>query len=170
MTNQQSWTSRVDERMAGMSPEGRRWVSVGILIFGVVIALWGVRSVYFALASKNWPTTEGTVVSQEYVTKQEDRGWRGTRSFYHVSYTYSVENVAYTSDNVRFGLQILSVFFSAVEEKHAAHYPTGRKVTVYYHPQRPGVSVLEPGHDFQSVLMSLFGFSLAVFGTRRLLS
>jgi hypothetical protein len=155
--------------MAGMSPEGRRWVSVGILVFGVVVALWGVRTVYFSLASKNWPTTEGTVISQEYVTKREDSGWRGTRYFYQVSYTYSVEGVAYTSDNVRFGLQILSVFFSAIEQEDAARYPTGTKVSVYYHPQRPGVSVLEPGHSFESVLMVLFGFALAVFATQRLL-
>jgi len=57
MYNRQGWRSRVEEGMAGLSPETRRWVSVGILIFGVVVALWGARSVYFALASHSAPAS-----------------------------------------------------------------------------------------------------------------
>jgi hypothetical protein len=167
MNDRQNWLSGVRAWTADLSPEARMWVSVGMLIFGVVVCLWGARTLYFCLTSKSWPTTEGTVTSKEYVREEEYKHGR-TDYYYRVSYTYSVEGVDYSSDNVRFGIQVLSPFFSAIERSEAAHYSPGVKVTVYYHPDRPGVSVLEPGHAFDSVLMVMLGIVVAGYGVRGL--
>ncbi len=54
---------------------------------------------------------------------------------------------------------------ATVMKNALSRYPQGADVAVYYDPQRPSRSCLEPGASFRSALVaSVFGFGLTTFG------
>ena len=59
-------------------------------------------------------------------------------------YRYVVGGRERTGDRVCFG-DGLGVSWRSSAERRAGRYPVGRKVSVFYDPEEPDVSVLEPG-------------------------
>jgi hypothetical protein len=116
--------------------------SMGIfLLVGVGLSFWGWTILQNARASAAWPTAEGTITSSE-VTRSTDA--EGADSYSpEVTYTYSVNNAGYSNDTIKFGENSYSSRRKAQEI--VDNYPAGKNVTVYYDPERPDRSVLEPG-------------------------
>jgi hypothetical protein len=121
-------------------------------LVAVLVILGGCR----ASDSKNWPTTQGTVIA-----------FRATPN-----YQYTVASGNFTNDyvscNELFGLSRELTD----SEKYAVRYPLNATVTVHYHPTKPDISVLETKFDSStfwrdtavlSVIVLVFGYGL-VFG------
>ena len=118
------------------------WISVGMMVIGVVLAFMSLRSI-------NYKQTEGTIVQSAIV-----RSSRGATSA-RIRYTYSVNDVNYENDTVTYGLTNLRD-----NEALISQYPAGSRVPVYYSITDPSYSVLEKGFSFASLGMSLLGVVL----------
>ena len=119
-------------------------------------------------AARDWPTTEGEVTSASVRTeittetrRSAGRYGGGTSSTesrtYHadIHYVYTVDGTQYEAGRV-----VVDEFGTGDRgraEQIIAKYPVGSKVTVYYDPKRPSVTVLEPGTSGGSVTLFVFG-------------
>ena len=90
-----------------------------------------------AYHSSRWPSVKGTI-SESYVYSDEDSDRP------RVKYRYTVGDKEYSNKVVtlkqRSDTQSLKNSEAIVSD-----YPEGSSVTVYYHPKKPGYSVLEQG-------------------------
>ena len=116
--------------------------SMGIfLLIGIGLTYWGWNILQNARASESWPTADG-IVTRSQVSHSTDA--EGGDSYQpQVTYTYSAINSTYENNTIKFGENSYSSRKKA--DGIAASYPVGKNVTVYYDPQQPIKSVLEPG-------------------------
>lgn len=110
------------------------------LLIGAGLSVWGWTILQNARASATWPTAEGTITASE-VTHSSDEDGDSYRP--EVAYDYQAGGQFHTSYTIKFGENSYSSRRRA--ETIAANYPVGKQVTVYYDPEQPGRSVLEPG-------------------------
>ena len=134
-----------------------------ILISGVVLFKFG-QDILRGLNSRNWPTTQGTIMYsgiQAHQSSDED----GTSTSYDaaVQYSYQVAGQAFQGTRKSFS----DVRTSSVQraQRILERYPQGSSVTVYHHPENPSLSVLEPGVGWFSyiggiIVLGLFGFGI----------
>lgn len=121
------------------------------ICIGVGVTILGSRVLKKSKASTGWPTVEGTVTSAETRIARHPAGDRARSSTKAVVvYSYSVEGIKYSSDRISF-------VQDGAGSGHEAHqivrrYPFGKKVKVYFNPDDPRVSVLEPGMSLSSFM------------------
>lgn len=128
--------------------------SMGIfLLVGLGLSVWGWTILQDARASASWPSAEGRVIGSE-VTRSTDADGGDSYSP-EVTYSYTVENASYTNDLIKFGENAYGSRNKA--EEIAANYPVGRAVTVYYDPEQPDLSALEPGVTAGSFIVLCIG-------------
>jgi hypothetical protein len=94
-----------------------------------------------AVASIDWPTTEGVVLTSaiEEVGWSDNEGWCPS-----VRYAYTVGGKKYVFDRV----EIQSICNGSTDYyagEVIRRYPVGKRVVVFYNPQNPAFAVLEPG-------------------------
>lgn len=135
------------------------WDSIGLpLLFcvvGLVLALFGYQNLSYAEQSTEWPTTEGTVVYSDTTSHLNQN--QGKRSYSaDVRYEYEVAGTEYTSSNISFQHETSGSHRDEIQAI-VARYPKGKRVTVYYKPERPKTAVLEPGADSPSYGMLIVG-------------
>jgi len=98
-----------------------------------------------ALASKKWPTVEGTVDSSEILTWREQSG-EGNRSYFPlIDYSYFINERRFQSRRIKVGRQ--ETLWKRRAQKMVAKYPTENIVKVYYDPDSPENAVLQPGFN-----------------------
>ena len=111
------------------------------LLIGGGLSVWGWTILQNARASATWPTAEGVITASEVT---ESRDGEGHDSYSpEVAYQYTAGNQEHESYTIKFGEN--SYDNRGRAEAIAATYPVGQPVTVYYDPEEPGRSVLEPG-------------------------
>lgn len=124
-------------------------------VFGTFSVLF-VRGLWFgvpvyrnAQASAQWPSTEGTILTNR-VDRAVSQNGRSVSYSAEVTYRYSVNGQSYGADRIRFGTE----GGSGEEEQRqvAARFAVGARVKVYYDPDRPAVSTLLAGPREQSFL------------------
>jgi hypothetical protein len=117
-----------------------------------------VRDLYFALKSKQWPTTAGRVIGVEIARSS---GMRGSYSSADIGYEYEVRGVRYTSHRIDYagrGAGAMNAF------KFSRRYHEGQAVTVRYDPNEPNRAVIATGVRPGNFLRLLFGFAVLWFG------
>jgi len=137
---------------------------------GLLALTAGLQRVWHGVASQNWPTVSGVVVSavkgggEDGEDAPDDTTDPGFLS--RVVYEYSVAGTKHFN-NVR---QFAQVEGGSREEaeKIAMRYRQGAKVTVSYFPTDPDIAVLEPGNSKAALWLPGIGvvlilFSLATF-------
>jgi hypothetical protein len=139
------------------------WV---LLFIGLVILLFALADVLRTRASADWPATAGTVVrSTLEATAPQANGpsrraaWRAA-----IRYHYTVEGASHSGQRVSFASP--GPLERAAAEALLQRYPVGADVRVFYRPDAPAESVLEPGlSGFPWLSLSLAGlFCLAGIG------
>lgn len=142
----------------------RTWRAFGGMVLGVALMLATVPAAFAAFfvagqmsASKGWPSVEGSVVSSNVRLV----GF-GKKKKYQadVRYDYRVDGRPYLGSRIRLGDTTGSS--ESAQQALANKYPTGTGVKVFYDPQSPGQSVLEPGG--LPLLMAIPPLVLGVFG------
>lgn len=109
-----------------------------------------------ASASELWPKTTGTVTSAKIKTSKSDNT---TMYAADIVYSYTVDDEHYSSSRISvMGGGSTSSQSSA--KKTIKKYARDKKVEVYYDPEFPSISVLEPG---QSIWIWLVTYLPLVF-------
>lgn len=139
------------------------------MIVGLITLLIGARYALLAQSSRDWPTTDGIIVSsdvEDHVsratrTQGKPRKSRTTYSA-RVEYEYTVEEQKHVATRIGFGQ------YSSSDASHAREivkkYSPGSAVTVFYSPQSPNMSVLEPGMQTGLAIPIVLGLVAVVAG------
>jgi len=145
----------------------RRWFAV-FMVAGIAVSCWAANQLWKAFASTRWPSAEGRVISSSVEMVEEvhrlRRGSRIEAPAYRaaVTYSYRVGDALYTGDRVSFG------DYSSSIPGHARNicerYPPGKTIEVYYDPEDPRVSVIEPGVSVGAVMPLLIGLVFVTVG------
>ena len=130
---------------------------------GVALAIpFGYRVMTSALESAGWPHTEGTIRESQLVTQEQRDG-----SFVYrvrIVYAYTAQGIEHQGGRIRFGVEDSASPNQDRAERWLEEYPPGRVVTVYYDPQAPSNSVLEPGAHGDVYALLAVGVFLMVAG------
>ena len=128
-----------------------------VTLGGIGISIWGWQILRNSQKMRNWPHVEGVIEKSEPSSEHDDL-------LPHIVYCFEVDDQALRS-NFEFpsGTQPLPEFSQAYLKK----YPTGAKVQVFYNPQQPSHSTLEPGAQGDWLIMALgilmtFGGAIAL--------
>ena len=93
-----------------------------------------------ANASKDWPMVQGVVSFSSIKTSISD----GDEMYsVDLEYNYTVQAKNYTGDRIATIMSSTNSLSSV--EKDLRKYPVGEHVSVYYNPEAPSISMLEPG-------------------------
>ena len=111
-------------------------------------------------ASKKWPSVQGTVLESRVIERKNFSTKRAVATHStiyeaHILYGYKVGNRSYTSNRICFGPP------DEGAGELVKKYPVGKVVRVYYDPNDPGNSVLEPGSKTSGNLI-LIGLGIGV--------
>ncbi|WP_162459019.1 DUF3137 domain-containing protein [Desulfosarcina ovata] len=127
-----------------MSPSVEKMVG-GVLFpaIGIVIAVFSYSAYQTSLASKSWPTVSGSIIQSE-IKKRTSTSGEGTnkkktvKEYPNVTYQYLIDGKTYKSGKLSFSS-------TGNAKQVVARYPVGKRVPVYYNPEKPKQAVLIPG-------------------------
>ncbi|HEY8596875.1 MAG TPA: DUF3592 domain-containing protein [Thermomicrobiales bacterium] len=123
-------------------------VGAAVLIGMLAQIAIAVRDLVLGRGSASWSAVDGVITDSGVVR-------RGTRNPYRaaIAYRYTVEGRTYRGQRRHYGAE--GSYLPAGAAAIAARYPVGAVVTIYHHPTRPGLAVLEPGVVLADALMRL---------------
>lgn len=141
-----------------------------MIVGGLIVVIYAVYSRHLGARSRDWPSTQGTVIRSEVVPYRT----RLTTHEVRIVYRYTVGGRSYISGNVR--LFQLGLQSETAAQEVVDRYPVGKWVTVYYDPKHPELAVLEPGagviglYPYAAFIavgtfVILFGLYLLLFAT-----
>lgn len=133
--------------------------SAALFVLLLALALVGDRAylLWMGSSSEGWPQVDGTIQSFSYKEVGQGRAGEGWRL--SVEYSYQVDGQEIHSDRLRFSKRFAGLDDEALADARR-RYAEDARVTVYHHPGRPALSVLEPGMDSQAWLGLVLGFVL----------
>lgn len=131
-------------------------------VIGVLLTIfWGIPTARNAMESRNWPSADGRITISE-VYKNYDSEDDSITYGAKMTYNYTVNGMTYMNGTVAFG------DYSSSDPSHASgivsRYPVGKSVKVYYDPDDPKTSVLEPGAGWSSFMGLIVGIAFAIIG------
>ncbi len=136
---------------------------------GLFALTWGIQGGLASLASKNWPTSEGTITQSE-LEKQRKKGGaastqRRNRFTYtpRITYEFKVDGQSYTGTRLSF-----SDYATSNEDQMQqvlAPYPVGTIVNVHYDPDKPTECALQTGFGWTPVAITGAGCLLSFIGS-----
>ncbi|MCU4155602.1 DUF3592 domain-containing protein [Carboxylicivirga sp. A043] len=97
-----------------------------------------------AEASEQWPVVSGEITYANIKTSRSSEG--NTMYSPDIRYTYTVSGKDYTGKQI--SLMDGSTSVQSSVKKKVKAYPVGASVEVYYDPELPASSVLQPGKSF----------------------
>jgi hypothetical protein len=158
------------ERRPRLSRGNLTLFAVLSLMAGVVLLL--VVRLPRAIASLNWPATQGIVIA----SKVEASGFSTDESRVpSVSYRYSVNGKEYVSSAIEV-VVVGNGNTDSSARQVVERYPRGKQVEVHYDPGDPARAYLEPGFPNNDIFVSLLfiagvgmGFLLLCAGASSLL-
>ena len=129
-------------------------VTVCLVLAGCFMVLVGGASAYEAYSSQFWPTTTGEIIRSSVDTYGDVDGNRTYRS--KIKYGYAVnqlENAGEYFTSERVGIDPFPPSDSrAIAEARLVRYPKGEIVDVYYNPNHPQKSMLEPSFSLSKLI------------------
>ena len=142
-------------------PNPIRIILCGIFVLlGLGLIAIGLRSIYFRLASKSWPTVIGRIMASE-MGRHSDK--HGTVYTADIQYDYTVNEKLYSGNLISFGHADTSNSDDARSDLN--EYPVNKEVKIYYDPDNPHRSVLQPGVGNGGFVVILFGFGFMLIAT-----
>ncbi len=140
-----------------------QWIWATTLIVSLVLfaaSAWKVQRVW---SSASWPTTQGVVDVSDLDFVPISRN--ASKYKLNLVYQYTVNGQRYEGNRVSFAGR--TSYIGRTRTEKGVHrvlktYPEGTRVTVFYHPSRPGTSVLETTIPSSLVKSMLLGFIMAV--------
>ena len=110
-----------------------------------------VVDIYLANKSKTWATIEGKIIESK--TEKQHRGRQSPSYFAHIEYVYEVDGQQYKGSRISFG----AIWgLKGIAQRHRRRYREGRKILVYYNPNKPSIATLETELPFETYFLLLF--------------
>ena len=134
--------------------------TIGLLLLtvgGAIATLYYLREAIRGLDSKRWPSTNGTVIASEISSVF----YETVTYFPNIKYEYVLESEKYSSRKIAFLNDFSSIGLEPMS--NTFQYPVGTHVKVYYHPNKPELSVLSPGFSPNLWVLLRFGIGLLFF-------
>ena len=145
-----------------LSPGKATVVLVIIGIVGAALTIFlGIPMMMSAFESSGWPLAEGVITVSEFTTNR-DRDNGSVTYGASIAYDYKVNGTSYTGSNVHFGQYGTSD--PSYGRGIVNRYPMGKQVRVYYDPDEPSTSVLEPGAGWSSFMVGGIGALFTLVG------
>jgi hypothetical protein len=160
-----------------------------LIVGGLAASFYGWRNVSRSLASTDWPSVDGKIIDSRVEEEKVKRTGSGSnktplnqkRYQPKVDYTYSVNDKSFKGTRISYSdhgylgkskkITIMGVtrYSSNADAKAGAlkiaqKYPKGKKVTVYYMPDNPAESLLEPGFSYKVFSWPLAGVVMLGIG------
>jgi hypothetical protein len=160
-----------------------------LIVGGLAASYFGWRSVSRSLASTDWPSVDGKIIEsgvEEERTRHSGSAKKDAplnQKTYRpkIAYSYKVDEQEYTGSRIGYGdhgfigkskkITINGVTYrnsnfeaKAAAQKIAKHYHTVKKISVFYMPDNPGESLLEPGFSYKFFAWPLVGIVIFVIG------
>ncbi|WP_157481253.1 DUF3592 domain-containing protein [Flavobacterium rakeshii] len=130
--------------------EPQLYVGLAFIIFPFIVL--GVIFYFYEVTIKKWKTTEGMIIRNtvERDKKDTDGYWRN-----YVVYEYSVDGKHYQNNDSH--TQNL-IFSSSLKYQIVPNerFVEGKKVKVYYNPQKPHKSVIDNKFDYYNLAILFF--------------
>lgn len=110
-------------------------ILIAFAIAGIVVSIWGWTIIIKARKKQKWPYVEGKI-------EQSVPASHADNLLPHIHYSYSVGGNSYSST-----LEVPDSIDPSKEytARYLGKFPAGAKVRVYYDPEQPTHSTLEPG-------------------------
>lgn len=124
------------------------------LLAGFFTTLWGLRIIIRAQKTRHWPRVDGLIEESKLSSDQDDL-------LPHIQFEYIVGDVRY-QHTMKFSNDITPS--QEFAKSYTQKYPVGAKVQVFYHPDNPEVSTLEPGLGRGDWLVFVIGIGTFIFG------
>lgn len=119
---------------------------------GLLATLWGWLIIVKARKTQQWPSVDGQI-EESFMDDKE--------LFPRVTYSYAIEDRPYKRSMEFPGDVTPSQEFA---RSYLEKYPLGLRVTVYYNPDNPEVTTLEPGVGKGDWLVLAIGLSMLILG------
>ncbi len=132
------------------------FTALGLLVMG-----YGLKKLYEAWGSVDWPSVPGTIVSSGIETSAGNRG--GTLYSANIQYTYQVAGWVLTANQVNIGGPLAASFRSPAEAV-VERYRSGAPCRVSYDPEDPTEACLEPGAKWWLYMPPALGAVFAGLG------
>jgi hypothetical protein len=126
------------------------------IIAGALLLYFGVRGLLIAHESAGWPHTSATVISSAVKSHSPARGQ--TQHQAEIRYEFVVQERRYdgyhsdSSSDAGYAMSLVE------------RYPKRSRITVYYKPDNPAESLLEPGLALKTWIMPLGGLLFLIPG------
>jgi Protein of unknown function (DUF3592) len=141
-----------------------RTAFIGLGFLCIIIAAWLFnyqrKQRALAEASKQWPSTDGTITASYVSTRQTDAEGAGETEVANVTYSYNVNGKDYHSNRVVWGGNLEG----GTVRGFVAANPVGGRVTVYYEPQNPESAILLRDRTGRLVLYLVLSIFLLLLG------
>lgn len=146
--------------MAGWSG-GASPAAVILTVLGAAVSLGGLRLLFHAWATEQWPTTEGRVLESEVAgtTDAEGDGMFSAR----LRYEYQVAGTTHVGQDIGV-VSGVATNRQGPARRAVRRYPRGSRCRVYYDPQNPARALLEPGAPWYLYLLPVVGAVMLAIG------
>lgn len=144
------------------------WAYALVALIGAVGLFLSGRDLLRGRSSASWPTTQGEVVFAQIESHMSTDSDGDSSMTYgaKIVYNYQVGGQQFTGDRHRFSQASTSSARRAQETVN--RYPVGSMVTVYYDPNNPQLSVLEPGTGAGGIIVPVITLAMLIFGLYKL--
>ncbi len=140
---------------------GARIFAFTFLLLGLSCVVIGTWKATIGLKAKSWPKAVGRIIISKAEPLRANQKIRIAASCISLDYIYLVGDKIYDGHNLDSGW---SCFSSPKRVKEILKkYPTGKKVYVYYNPNNPSQSLLEPGLNWS--IYFLWGIGIVTIST-----
>ena len=135
-------------------------ILVLFILGGLLASGWGLRVLLVARKSLQWPFVEGVIEESRLSSEGDDL-------LPHIMYSYTVEQQNYRQV-LKFSGDITPT--QEFAKSYVDKFPADAQVKVYYNPEHPEISTLEPGPGKGDWLILSIGLSMFLFGLLLLIS
>lgn len=127
-----------------------------LFIVGQGTLLFVLSAAVISISSSSWPTIPGEIVMSD------PAAWPDIKYTYH----FSNRERPFTGRNIRARLEFGSLQFvlDGDRERLVNKYPKGTRVTVFYNPENPRETVLEPGFNGRFMFPLVLGYLFTLPG------
>jgi hypothetical protein len=134
-----------------------------LLASSLFCLLSGGSAIRIASHAKNWPKTSGEIISSKYWRRSMTDGQ--DQYIVEITYQYSVNGTTYTSDNIGWTSRFDAFSSRNQAEEIVAKFPAGSPIYVFYNPEDPHQSALDPGTDVgpESIVIGLLLLGAGIY-------
>ncbi len=126
-------------------------------IAGLILAIWSWQKINKRKRQLAWPKSEGVIIQSEVSKSLVPK----------VVYQYKIGEIKYRQE-IAFSSEVTAA--PELSSNLISNYPLDKTVEVYYNPDSPEVTTLEPGPSREDWVGFIFGASSFVFGLFLLLN